>query len=92
MKDNSINKQVSLSQFTIVENEEDLYFVDSINNMKWNTKFTWFEFLIKWEKYEWKTWESYMMIKKNILILIKKFHQNHFSWFISAEWVKEENQ
>ena len=48
----------------IVENEEDSYFVDSINDMKWNMKFTQFELLIKWEKYEQKTWESYMIIKK----------------------------
>ena len=33
-KDNLINRQVSSSQFTIVENEEDLYFIDSIDNMK----------------------------------------------------------
>ena len=51
-KNDSISKQVSSSQFTIVESEEDLYFVNLINNMKWNTKSAWFELLIKWEKYE----------------------------------------
>ena len=75
----------------IVESEEDSYFVDSIDDMKWNTKFTWFEFLIKWEEYEQKTWELYMMIKKDALILIKEFHENHFSQSASAEWIKEEN-
>ena len=30
--------------------------------------------------------------KKNALILIKKFHQDYFSWSASAEWVKKENQ
>ena len=33
-KNDLISKQVSLSQLMIVENEEDLYFVDSINDMK----------------------------------------------------------
>ena len=75
----------------IVENEEDLYFVDSIDNMKWNMKFTWFELLIKWKKYEQKTWKSYIIIKKNTSALIKKFHQNHSSQSVSAEWIKEEN-
>ena len=60
--------------------------------MKWNTKFAQFELLIKWEEYEQRTWESYMMIKKDTSILIKEFHQNYFSQFVSAEWVKEENQ
>ena len=91
-KNNLIDKQVSLSQFTIVENKKDLYFVDSINDMKWNTKFTWFELLIKWEEYEQRTWESYMMIKKNTSALIKEFHQDHSLWSALTEWVKEENQ
>ena len=33
-KDNSISRQVLLSQLTIVENKEDSYFVDSIDDMK----------------------------------------------------------
>ena len=33
-KNDLISKQVSSLQLTIVENEEDLYFVNSINNMK----------------------------------------------------------
>ena len=33
-KNNSIDRQVSLSQFIIIENEENLYFVDSIDDMK----------------------------------------------------------
>ena len=51
-KNNSISKQVLSSQLTIVENEEDSYFVDSIDDMKWNIKFTWFKLLIKWEEYK----------------------------------------
>ena len=47
LKDNLISRQVLLSQLIIVESEEDSYFVDLIDNMKWNTKFAWFEFLIK---------------------------------------------
>ena len=33
-KDNLISRQVSLSQLMIVESEENLYFVDSIDDMK----------------------------------------------------------
>ena len=91
-KNNLISRQVSSLQFMIVENKEDSYFVDSIDNMKWNMKFTWFELLIKWEEYKQKTWKSYTTIKKNTLILIKKFHQNHSSQSALTEWVKEENQ
>ena len=52
LKNDLINRQVSLSQFMIIENEENSYFIDLIDDMKWNMKFTQFEFLIKWEKYE----------------------------------------
>ena len=76
----------------IIESEENLYFVDSINNMKWNMKSVQFELLIKWEEYEWRTWESYMTIKKNTSILIKKFHEDHSLWSVLIEWIKEENQ
>ena len=75
----------------IVENEEDSYFVDLIDDMKWNMKFTWFELLIKWEEYEQRTWESYIMIKKNASILIKEFHEDHFLQSALTEWIKEEN-
>ena len=85
LKNDLIDRQVSSSQFTIVESEEDLYFVDLIDDMKWNMKFTQFELLIKWEEYEWKTWESYMIIKKDTSILIKEFHENHSSQSASAE-------
>ena len=74
-----------------VESEEDSYFVDLIDDMKWNMKSAWFELLIKWEKYEWRTCESYTTIKKNTLILIKEFHENYFSQSASIEWIKEEN-
>ena len=33
-KNDSISRQMSLSQFTIIENEKDSYFVDSVDNMK----------------------------------------------------------
>ena len=52
LKDNSINRQVLLLQSTIIKNKESSYFVDLINNMKWNMKFTQFELLIKWEEYK----------------------------------------
>ena len=92
LKDDLISRQMLSSQLMIVENEEDLYFIDLIDDMKWNMKFTWFELLIKWKEYEQRTWESYMTIKKNASALIKEFHQDHSLWFVSAEWVKEENQ
>jgi len=75
----------------IIENEEDSYFIDSINNMKWNTKSAWFELLIKWEEYERRTWELYTTIKKDTSALIKEFHQDHSLQPASTEWVKEEN-
>ena len=76
----------------IVESEKDLYFVDSINNMKWWIQEAWFELLIKWEEYKQRTWKSYMIIKKDTSILIKEFHEDHSSQSASAEWIKEENQ
>ena len=91
-KDNLISKQVLLPQFMIVENEKNSYFVDLIDDMKWNTKFTWFELLIKWKEYKQRTWKSYTTIKKNTLILIKKFHQDYSSQSVLIEWVKKENQ
>ena len=77
LKDNLIDRQVLSSQFIIIENEEDLYFVDLIDDMKWNMKSVQFELLIKWEEYEQKTWESYIIIKKDTLALIKKIHQDY---------------
>ena len=56
---------VSLLQFIIVKNKKDSYFINLIDNMKWNMKFVQFKLLIKWEKYEQKTWKSYMIIKKH---------------------------
>ncbi len=75
----------------IVENKEDSYFINLINDMKWNMKFTQFELLIKWEEYEQKIWESYIIIKKDTSALIKKFYQDHSSWSVSIKWVKDEN-
>ena len=31
------------------------------------------------------------MIKKNASKLIKKFHEDHFSWSVLTEWIKKEN-
>ncbi len=78
-KHDLIRWQVSESSSVTVKSEEDLYFIDSINNMRWWTQETWFELLIKWEEYEWRTWESYIIIKKNILILVKEFHEDYLS-------------
>ena len=60
--------------------------------MKWNMKFTWFKLLIKWEEYKQRTWELYIMIKKDILILIKEFYEDHFLWSVLIKWIKEENK
>ncbi len=90
-KDDLIDRQVSSSQLMIIENEEGLYFVNLINDMKWNTKSAWFELLIKWEEYERRTWELYTIIKKDASALIKEFHQDHSSQPALTEWIKEEN-
>ena len=92
MKNNLISRQVSLSQSTIVENKEGLYFVDSINDMKWNTQSAQFKLLIKWEEYEQRTWKSYTMIKKDASEELKEFHEDHFLQSVPAEWIKEENK
>ena len=92
LKNDLISRQVLLLQLMIIENKQDSYFINSIDNMKWNTKFTQFELLIKWEKYEQQTWKSYIMIKKNISELVKKFHKNYFLQFVLTEWVKNENK
>ena len=90
-KHDSVRWQMSESLSVIVKSEEDSYFVDLINNIKWQIQEAWFELLIKWEEYEWKIWESYIIIKKDAFVLIKEFHQDHFSWSVSIEWVKEKN-
>ena len=92
LKNDLISRQVLSSQSIIVENKEDSYFVDSIDDMKWNMQFTQFKLLIKWEEYEQRTWESYMMIKKDASEELKEFHENHFSWSVLTEWIKEENK
>ncbi len=76
----------------IVESEENLYFIDLINDMRWWTQEVWFELLIKWEEYEWRTWELYMMIKKDALILVKEFHEDYFSWSVLIKWTKNKNK
>ena len=92
LKNDLISRQVLLPQSTIVKNEEDLYFVDLIDDMKWNTQSAQFKLLIKWEEYEQRSWESYMMIKKDASEELKEFHEDHFSWSASAEWIKEGNK
>ena len=60
--------------------------------MRWQTQEAWFELLIKWKEYEQKTWESYMTIKKNVSILIKKFHEDYFLWSALIKWAKNRNK
>src|SRR5438046_10462044 len=91
-KNNLISRQVPPSQSTIVENKEGLYFVNLINDMKWNAQSAQFELLIKWEGYEQRTWKSYMMIKKDASEELKEFHEDHPSWSAPADWIKEENK
>ena len=92
LKDNLIGRQVPPPQPTIVENEEGLYFVDSINDMKWNMQSAQFKLLIKWEEYEQRTWESYTMIKKDVPKELKEFHEDHLLQSVLTEWIKEENK
>ena len=77
LKHDLMKQQMSESSFVTVESEENLYFVDLIDNMRWWIQKAQFELLIKWEKYKQRTWKLYMTIKKNTSILIKKFHENH---------------
>ena len=76
----------------IIKNEEKFYFIDIIDNMKWNEVFKQFELLIKWEEYKKQTWKLYNMIKKNTSEDVKKFHANHSSQSVSTEWVKNSNK
>ena len=46
-KHDSERWQVSELSFMTVESEEDSYFVDSINDMRWQIQEAWFELLIK---------------------------------------------
>ena len=91
-KNNSISRQVLPLQSTIVENKEGLYFVDLIDDMKWNAQSTQFELLIKWEGYEQRTWEPYTMIKKDAPEGLKEFHEDHSSQPAPASWIKEGNK
>ena len=85
LKNDLIGRQVLLPQPTIVENKEDLYFIDSIDNMKWNMQAAWFELLIKWKEYEQQTWKLYTIIKHDVSSLIKEFYHNHSLWPAPAE-------
>ena len=57
---------------------------DSIDDMKWWIQEVQFELLIKWEKYEQKTWELYTTIKKMHQFWWKNFMKiishNLFQW------------
>ena len=75
-KDDLISRQVPPSQPMIVKNEEP-YFVDSIDDMKWDGQSKEFKLLIKWEDYKQQTWKLYMMIKKDAPELVKEFHRDH---------------
>ena len=91
-KNNSISRQVLSSQPTIIKNKEGPYFVNLIDDMKWNTQSAQFKLLIKWKEYEQRTWESYTMIKKDAPEKLKEFHEDHLSWSVLTEWIKEENK
>ena len=84
LKHDSVRQQMSKSLFVIVENEENSYFVDLIDDMRWWIQEAQFELLIKWKKYEWKTWKLYMIIKKHFnfdkKISWKLFFTICFSW------------
>ena len=83
-KHDLMKQQVSELLFVIVESEKNLYFVDSIDDMKWWIQEVQFELLIKWEKYEQKTWELYTTIKKMHQFWWKNFMKiishNLFQW------------
>ena len=91
-KHDLIEQQVPELLSVIVESEEGLYFVDSIDDMRWQIQEAQFELLIKWKEYKWRTWKLYTTIKKDTLILIKKFHEDHFSQSASTKWTKDENR
>ena len=75
-----------------IENNQSLYFINSIDNMRWNEIQKQFELLIKWEDYEKQTWESYNMIKTNTLESVKEFHKDHPAWPASARWTWDDNK
>ena len=91
-KHNPVEQQVPEPPSVIVKNEDDLYFVDSIDDMKWQTQKSQFKLLIKWEEYEQRIWESYTIIKKNASVLVKEFHEDHSSQPASVKWIKDKNQ
>ena len=92
LKHNLMKWQVSKLLPVTIESKEDSYFVDSINNMRWQIQEAWFELLIKWEEYKQRTWELYMTIKKNTSTLMKEFHEDYLSQSASAKWAKDENK
>jgi transposase InsO family protein len=76
----------------IVKNEGGPYFVDSIDDMRWNAQSKRFELLIKWEGYETRTWELYDGTKTDAPILVKEFHEDHPSRPIPTKWIRHENK
>ena len=91
LKDDLISRQVPPPQPMIVKNE-GLYFVDSIDDMKWNGQKKQFKLLIKWKGYEQQTWKLYMMIKTDAPELVKEFHEDHSTQPVSMKWTWNENK
>jgi transposase InsO family protein len=92
MKHEPVGRQVLPPPPVIIENEEGPYFVDSIDDMKWNTRSTRFELLIKWEGYETRTWEPYNQIKADAPDLVKEFHEEHLTRPLPAKWQRQDNK
>jgi len=92
LKHEPVGRQVRPPPPVIIENEEGPYFVDSIDDMKWNTRSTRFELLIKWEGYETRTWEPYDQIKADAPKLVKEFHHDHPTRPPPAKWQRQDNK
>jgi hypothetical protein len=91
-KHDPIGRQVPEPPPVYVENDEGPYFIDSIDDMRWNGMKRQFELLIKWEGYETRTWEPYDTIKTDAPEGVKEFHEDHPSRPAPAGWVKDGNK
>ena len=91
LKNDLIGRQVLLPQPMIVENKES-YFIDLIDDMKWNGQKKQFKLLIKWKKYKQWTWKPYTMIKKDASELVKEFHEDHPTWSVTMKWTCDGNK
>jgi len=92
LKYDLIGQQVPEPSPMYVENDQGPYFIDSIDNMRWNEIQKQFELLIKWEDYEKQTWESYDMIKTNTPKSVKEFHKDHLARPAPARWTQDGNK